>query len=401
MSGARMRAAIRAEIAAELDRLEQAGHRRRRPAIDSGNDRTIVLAQPGPRRRLINWASNDYLGYAQHRKLRNAAARALRSYGAGAGSARLLSGGLRCHRRLEQRLANWLGSEDVLITTSGFQGNLATIASLAGSRHDAIVLDRLCHASLYDGARLSGARLLRFAHNDPADCARKLARVADARRVVVAVESVYSMDGDEAPLPAIDRVCREHGALLVVDEAHALGVLGPGGRGGCAEAGIRPDVITATCSKALGSQGGIVAADQDLIDYCVNRGRSFIFSTAAAPATVGAAVAGLDLLRDDPEQGRRLIAEATAMRAAIAAQGWEVVPGRTPIIPVVVGAESAACRLAAALRERGHFAPAIRPPTVPPNTCRLRLTLTLAHTRSDRRRLLADLATCRALQPSG
>ena len=380
----------------ELEAITAAGRLRSRPVIEGGNDRRIILAEGGRRRSLINWASNDYLGNAQALTVRNAAAKAVRSIGAGAGSARLLSGGLRIHRRLEERLANWLGCEAVLVTTSGFQGNLAVLATVASGRDDVVILDRLAHASLYDGARLGSATCQRFAHNDMDALRRRLESASAARRRVVVVESVYSMDGDEAPLADIAELCRAYDAVLMVDEAHALGVHGPGGRGLCAALGLRPDVVTATCSKALGSQGGIIAAAASVVELIVNRGRSFIFSTAAVPAAPAAAIAGLDRLRRDPTMGERLLARAAQLRAALQHQGWSVMAGDGPIIPLQIGDEQRTVALAAALRTRGHYAPAIRPPTVPPGSCRLRLTLTLAHGSSDWRRLLRALAEIRS-----
>jgi 8-amino-7-oxononanoate synthase len=355
----------------------------------------IVLCSDGKRRKLHNWASNDYLGAANRRVVKNAAARALRTYGAGAGSARLLAGGLRCHRRLEERLAHWLGCEEALVTSTGFQANLATLVSLASGAEDVVILDRLCHASTYDGARLAAGTLLRFTHNDLADLEKQLLRTSGAKRRVVCVESVYSMDGDEAPLVGIHELCRKHGALLVVDEAHAIGVLGPQGRGLCAELGIVPDLLVGTCSKSFGSQGGFLAGDREVVELVVNRGRSFIFSTAPVPAAMGAAVATLDLLRKEPELPQRLVREAGEVRAELRAQGWNVPEGRSAIIPVLVGDEQPALDLAARLREAGHYAPAIRPPTVPAGSCRLRLTITLAHTASDRRRLIKAMAAAR------
>jgi 8-amino-7-oxononanoate synthase len=258
-----------------------------------------------------------------------------------------------------------------------------------------IILDRLCHASTYDAAKLCGAPLLRFRHNDIEDLERQLQRSHGARRRLVCVESVYSMDGDEAPLRAIDALCTQHGALLLVDEAHAIGVLGPGGRGLCAEQGVVPDLIVGTCSKSLGAQGGFLAGDSDLIELAVNKGRSFIFSTAPVPAAVGAATAMLDVLRDEPTLPEQLMAAANSLRAALIAQGWTLPAGRTPIIPVVVGDEAAAMALAARLRAAGHYAPAIRPPTVPAGECRLRLTVSLAHTEADRRKLIKVMAEVR------
>lgn len=386
---------MRRSLREELASLTADGRLRRRPVIDSPDDRVIVLHEDGKRRKLHNWASNDYLGAANHLRVKNAAARALRTYGAGAGAARLLAGGLRCHRRLEERIAHWLGCEEALVTTTGFQANLAVLVALASGVEDVVIIDRLCHASTYDGAKLAAGTMLRFQHNDLADLEKQLARTAGANRRVVCVESVYSMDGDEAPLSGIAELCRRHGALLVVDEAHAIGVLGAGGRGLCAEQGVVPDLRIGTCSKSLGSQGGFIAGDRELVELVVNRGRSFIFSTAPVPAAMGAAVATLDLLREDPGLPARLVAEAGELRAALRDQGWNVPTGRSPIIPLIVGDEQPALDLSARLRVAGHFAPAIRPPTVPVGGCRLRLTVTLAHTPSDRRRLVRALAGMR------
>ncbi|MBA3939235.1 MAG: aminotransferase class I/II-fold pyridoxal phosphate-dependent enzyme, partial [Planctomycetes bacterium] len=312
------------------------------------------------------------------------------------------AGGLRCHRRLEERLAGWLGVQDVLVTTTGYQANLAVLVALASGAEDVVILDRLCHASLYDGAKLANGTMLRFQHNDLEDLDKQLRRTTGAPRRLVCVESVYSMDGDEAPLPAIAELCRRHGALLVVDEDHALGVFGPGGRGLCAALGVVPDVLVGTCSKSLGAQGGFIAADSEIVELVVNRGRSFMYSTAPVPAAMGAAVAALDLLRDEPELPAQLVAAAGEVRAKLRAQGWQVPEGRAPIIPLLVGDEVAALDLAARLREAGHYAPAIRPPTVPAGACRLRLIVTLAHTASDRNRLVAALGRCRpAVAPAG
>lgn len=396
----------RTGIAAELAEIATEGRLRRRIAIDSRAGRSVVVHGSDGRRRLINWASNDYLGLCRHLKVRNGAARALRRYGPGSTAARLLAGGLRCHRRLEERLASWLGAEECLLTTSGYQANCAAVVALAGEVECAVILDRLCHASLYDGTRLSNGQMLRFRHNDIDDLARRLDQCEGARRRIVCVESVYSMDGDEAPLAAIHELCRRRGALLVVDEAHAIGVLGPDGRGLCAELGIVPDLRVGTCSKSLAAQGGFIVGDRDLIELAVNRGRAFIFSTAPVPAASGAAVGALDALRADPLMPARLAESAAELRRGLQAQGWSVPDGRTPIIPLIVGDEAAALALAERLRNAGHWAPAIRPPTVPPGQCRLRISVSAAHTRADRKRLLAACAAAKtqhppAIQPAG
>ncbi len=387
-----------AELAAELRSATAVDRLRQRPLIDGPNRRAIVLCDGeggGERRRLINWASNDYLGATARLPVRNEAGRMLRRYGAGAGAARLLAGGLRCHRRLEQRLANWLGCEDVLLTTTGYQANLAALVSLAGHRRDAVLLDRLCHASLYDGARLAAGGVVRFTHNDLEDLERRLRQHAGARRRIVCVESIYSMDGDQAPLVEVAGLCERHRALLLVDEAHAIGVLGEGGRGLCRELGIVPDVLVGTCSKALGGQGGFLAGLAAIIELIVNRGRSFIYSTAPAPAGIGAALGTLDLLRKRPGLPAILRRRVRWLRETLREQGWEIPDGPAAIIPVPAGSEKRAVRLAGRLRELGHYAPAIRPPTVPPGACRLRLTVTLDHRESDLRRLGTVMARLR------
>ncbi|MCS6970809.1 MAG: 8-amino-7-oxononanoate synthase [Planctomycetes bacterium] len=397
MDGEQRWAAQRRELAEALQALRAQGRLRQRPLIDSRGGSSVIVCRDGARRRVINWASNDYLGLSRQLKVRNGAARALRRYGPGATAARLLAGSPRCHRRLEERLASWVGAEDALLVTTGYQANLAALVALVYGTHDAaVILDRLCHASLYDGARLAGAQLLRFAHNDLADLARRLAQCRGARRRIVVVESVYSMDGDEAPLVEIAALCRAEGALLVVDEAHAIGVFGPAGRGLCAAHGVKPDLLTFTCSKALASQGGVIAGDAELIALVVNAGRAFIYTTAPVPAASGAAVAALDCLRERPGLPAEALAAAAEVRAALVAQGWQVPAGRSPIIPLLVGDEASALRLAEELFAAGHWAPAIRPPTVPPGQCRLRLTVTAGHTPRDRRRLIAALAAARA-----
>jgi 8-amino-7-oxononanoate synthase len=386
---------VAATIAAELAEIAATGRLRRRPLIDSPCGRRIVLAEDGVRQKLINWASNDYLGAATSRLVTNGAQRAVRRFGGGSGAARLLAGGLRLHATLEHRLARFLGAPAALLTTTGYQANLAAITTLASSNEDAVILDRACHASTYDGCRLSAGQMLRFRHNDLEDLVVQLRRAGSARRRIVCVESIYSMDGDAAPLAGVAAACRDHDALLVVDEAHAVGVAGPGGRGLCAAHGVVPDLLVGTCSKSLGAQGGFLAGSADLIELAVNRARSFIFTTAPCPAAVGAATAGLVRLTKHPELVERLADDASALRAAIVAQGWDVPSGTGPIIPVLVGDETRALALAARLRALGHHAPAIRPPTVPPGGCRLRLTLTAAHTPADRRKLLDALRTLR------
>lgn len=390
------RAQMQQGIAEELQGI--AGNMcRQRPVIDEHSGRSVKLRQPdGSRRKLINWASNDYLGATQLLKQKNAGRRALRSWGSGSGAARLLAGGLALHRRFEQRLAGFLGYDDALLCTTGYQANIAALGALIGDPEDVVILDRLAHASMYDGARLANGSMLRFKHNDLADLEQQLRRTQGARRRLVCIESIYSMDGDQASLLEIDALCSQYGALLYVDEAHALGVFGDHGRGCCAAAGVRPDILLGTASKSLGAQGGFILADTAAIELMVNRGRSFMYSTAPVPAAVEAAIASIDLLQADASLQSRLQARAATVRAAVAEQGWDSVDGVSPIIPLITGGEDETLALSAKLLEAGHYIPAIRPPTVPPHKCRLRVTVTLAHTEADIRRLIRDLAVLRA-----
>ena len=340
------------------------------------------------RQSLINWASNDYLGARQLIKQKNAARRSIRQWGTGSGAARLLSGGLSLHRQYEQRLANHLQTEDALLCTTGYQANVAAIVALMGDPEDVIVLDRLAHASMYDGTKLSAGSMIRFKHNDVADLKKQLKRTQGARRRIVCVESVYSMDGDEAPLREINAACEEFGALLYVDEAHALGVIGDQGRGLCAELGVDADVVVGTNSKCLGSQGGFIASSSDIVELIVNRGRSFLYSTAPVPAAVATAIESLNMLRDQEALQNDIQDRSRRFRAAIAEQGWSTIDGRSPIVPIIIGDEDRTCALSNKLRELGHFVPAIRPPTVPPASSRLRVSLSLAHKDSDVNRLI-------------
>jgi 8-amino-7-oxononanoate synthase len=316
-----------------------------------------------------SFCSNDYLGLASRLAPRVAV---------GAGASRLISGNHEAHRRLEEALARWLGCEAALVFSSGYAANVGTIAALA-TADDLIVSDALNHASIIDGARLSRARIVVTPHND-VDAIERALRDRSEPRAWVLVESYYSMDADGPDLRALRDVTTETGAALVVDEAHALGVLGPEGRGRCAEAGIVPDVLVGTLGKALGSQGAFVAGSIVLRDWLWNRARSFVFSTGLSPASATAAHDALSLVERDPTLGARALALAARVRTGFADLPHGLRPrGFGHIVPLVVGDSERAMRLAALLREEGYLMPAIRPPTVPRGTARLRLTVTAAH----------------------
>lgn len=343
----------------------------------------------GPRIRIdgrdaINLSSNDYLGLAADPRVRQAAAAAIARFGCGSAASRLVSGNLGIHAELEGEIAAWKGTAAALVFSSGYAANVGAIAALLG-RGDTVYGDRLNHASIVDGIRLSGARLVRYPHADADALARHLERHAGSGRRLIVTDSVFSMDGDIAPLREIAALAERHGAFLMVDEAHAAGVLGPDGKGAAADAGIadRVDLHMGTLSKALGSAGGYIAGRRELIALLVNRARSFIFSTGPGPAASGAAREALRIARAEPDRRARVLARASALRTGLRALGLPVPEGTTPIIPVRVGDEAATLDLAAALLRRGVLAVAIRPPAVPPGTARLRVTASAAHTSHD------------------
>lgn len=326
-------------------------------------------------------ASNNYLGLANDPAVVAGAREALERYGAGAGASRLVTGSLDLHRRLERRIAALKSCEDALVFPTGFQANVGTIPALVG-RGDVIFSDELNHASLIDGCRLSGAEVVRYSHADAEalEAAVRARAGAGGRRLVV-TDTVFSMDGDLAPLPAIVEIAERHGCMVMVDEAHATGVLGPTGAGALEHFGLegRVPVVMGTLSKALGAQGGYVAGDRDLCDYLRTRDRGFVFTTALAPAAAGAAMAALDAVRDQPERRARLHGLVRRLVGGARALGYTVLPTDSAVVGVLIGAAADALAVGASLREARVWAPAIRPPSVPVGTARMRLTVMATH----------------------
>jgi 8-amino-7-oxononanoate synthase len=347
-------------------------------------------------------ASNNYLGLANDPAVVAGARAALEAYGAGAGASRLVTGSLDLHRRLEERIAALKRCEDALVFPTGFQANVGTIPALV-QRGDVVFSDTLNHASLIDGCRLSGAEVVRYPHADP-DALEAAVRAAGPRRRrrLIVTDTVFSMDGDLAPLPAIVEVARRHGCMLMVDEAHATGVLGPSGAGALEHFGLegRVPVVMGTLSKALGAQGGYVAGDRDLCDYLRTRDRGFVFTTALAPAAAGAALAALDIVRDQPERRGRLRASVERLVAGAEGLGYTVLPTDSAVVGVLVGEAADALAVAASLRRARVWAPAIRPPSVPPGTARLRLTVMATHEDRHLDWALEALADARRLVPA-
>jgi 8-amino-7-oxononanoate synthase len=346
----------------------------------------------------LSFCSNDYLGLASHPRLISAATAAAHRDGFGASASRLISGDLTAHRELEASLATFVGLPAALVFPTGFQANLGVLTALAGP-NDLIVSDALNHASVIDGCRLSRAEIAVYPHADAQAAAHLLAAGTGYRRRILVTESLFSMDGDAAPLEDLARAAGEHDAIFIVDEAHAFGVLGPSGRGLCAAAGIVPDVLVATLGKALGAAGGFVSGELALRAILVNRARSFIYTTALPPPIAAAAAVALDLVAG-PEGDRlrsRLAGHRTSLGESLTKLGLAdrpkgARPAAGPIVPVRLGSEARALAASATLAERGIFVPAIRPPTVPVGSARLRITLSAAHQDDDLAALVAALA---------
>jgi glycine C-acetyltransferase/8-amino-7-oxononanoate synthase len=384
------------EIEARLDELKALGlHRRTR--LVSGPQGPHVLLDGKP---VLLLCSNNYLGLADHPRVREAAADAAMRWGVGAGASRLVSGTMTIHRRLEERLAEFKRREAALLFGSGYLANAGVIAALARPG-DVVFSDELNHASIIDGCRLSRAEVFVYNH---ADVEHLEWGIAQTRRgALIATDGVFSMDGDVAPLAEIVELAERHGLRVLVDEAHGTGALGPGGRGAVAEAGLGDgvDVIIGTLGKALGSYGAFVACDRKLANYLVNAARTFIFSTAPPPPAVAGALAALELLEEQPRRAERLLANADALRGELEREGFET-DSRTQILPLVVGSAHVALRTCEAALARGVFAQAIRPPTVPPMTSRLRLAVMATHREEELRsagRALAQAAREAGLDP--
>jgi 8-amino-7-oxononanoate synthase len=375
-------------LEADLAALEDAGLRRRLRALASGPDTEVMLDG----RRVLQLSSNDYLGLAHHPALRAAASAAIERWGCGTGSSRLVAGHLELHATVERRLAAFKRTEGAVLFPSGYQANIGTIGALVG-RGDHVYSDALNHASIVDGCRLSRATVHVYPHRDVQALEAALAATPRGGRRLIVTDTVFSMDGDRAPLRALAALAEHYHTWLMVDEAHATGVLGARGAG-LAEADDVGACITAhmgTLGKALGSAGAYVAGSAALVDVLVNRARSFVYTTGLAPAAVAAAGAALDVVAAEPERRAALAENAARLRARLTALGLDV-RGDTHILPVVVGDNRRALALADALLARGVLVQAIRPPTVPAGTARLRVAPMATHAPAQIERALAAFA---------
>lgn len=370
----------------EIEQLKQAGVFRYPRVLEGAQEPRAVFDG----KEVVNLSSNNYLGLANHPKLREAARRAVDTYGAGSASVRTIAGTMSLHTELERRLAAFKRTEAALVYQSGFTANSGTVSAILG-REDVIISDELNHASIIDGSRLSRATIKIYPHKDVAAMRRLLEESKDARRILVITDGVFSMDGDIAPLPDIVEVAKKYGAIVMVDDAHASGVLGENGRGTVDHFGLhgQVDIQIGTLSKAIGVLGGYVAGPQVLIDYLVQRARPFLFSTSHPPAVTAACLAALDILEQDDSLIKRLWDNARCFKEGLAELGFDVSGSETPIIPVIVGDGAKAMQLSDRLFEEGVFAQGIAYPTVPRGKARVRTIVTAAHSREDLDRALA------------
>lgn len=381
------------DFALELEQRKQAGLYRTRRQITGPQKPSLV----SDGKALLSFCSNDYLGLANHPATIEALRNALPETGLGGAASHLICGHHDAHHALEQRLAAFTGRSSALFFSTGYMANMGVISALAG-RGDTIFSDRLNHASIIDGCILSRARVRRYGHGDVAALESMLAETSGHKLVVT--DGVFSMDGDVAPLTELARVCRRHDALLVVDDAHGLGVLGPQGRGSVAELGLSEEevpVLIGTLGKAVGTSGAFVAGPALLIDYLVQKARTYIYTTAMPPALAVATCASLDVIERDDDRRAHVLGLVSRFRREASAMEYALMDSRTPIQPIMVGDNWSALALSRALEARGLLVSAIRPPTVPEGEARLRVTFSAAHTEADLDRLLQGLSDCRDL----
>ena len=369
--------------------------RQRRPVVAIDATHVEIDGQ-----RLVNFAGNNYLGLTHHPAILRAVVDATTTHGFGSGAAPLVSGYTDLHAAAETTLADWKGTEDAVLFSSGFQANLAAVGAMAAVVHSAgkavrFLLDKWVHASLIDAVRATGQPYRVFPHNGISKLRRLLQEAAPEELQVVVTESIFSMDGDAANLSALADLKREHPFILLLDEAHAAGVYGPDGAGYAAELGLRTvvDISIVTLSKALGGIGGAICGSKHWCEAVINFGRAYLFSTSLPPAVAAAAVAAIGVLRNEPWRQARVRALAIRVRGELSAAGWRIPVGDSPIIPIPLGSEEAALIASASLQKQGLLVVAIRPPTVPRGGSRLRVTLSCEHTDGEINRLIQGLAT--------
>ena len=375
-----------ADFSLQLSELAQANQLRTRRIIDGPQDASMLVDG----KRVMSYASNDYLGLANHPKVVEATMRALKRYGLGAGSSHMVSGHMRAHHELEEKLADYIDLPKALLFSSGYTANIGILTALAG-RGDSIFADKLNHACLNDGALLSRANFKRYPHCNLAKLESMLEESKTAGRKLIVTEAVFSMDGDIAPLPELLKLAETYDALLVIDDAHGFGVLGYRGKGSLEHFNLKSDriIYMATLGKAAGGYGAFVAGNEDIVEWVLQSARTYIFTTATPPAIAAAMHASLEVMQEDRERLKHLRMLIDFFGDSLKLQFASLPYSQTAIQPIMIGDNATAMAFADALRDRHMFVPAIRPPTVPPGTARLRVSITAAHTADD----LFDLIT--------
>jgi len=373
-------------ISEELKELEQSGLYRRLRTITSNQESHVTIGG----KDYTSFSSNNYLGLANHPKVKEAAIEAIKLYGCGAGASRLIVGTMELHTKLEERIAQFEGKPAAILFCSGYVANVGVITSLVG-KGDAIILDHINHASIVDAARLSGARLLIYPHKDMDRLEAILKRYTQYKRRLIVTDAVFSMDGDLAPIPQIVELAKKYDAMVMVDEAHATGIFGESGRGICEHFKVsnKVDIIMGTLSKSVGNLGGFVVGSQDLISYLQNKARSFIYTTALPPAVCAASIAAFDIIEGDPELREKFWEKVGLVRDGLKKIGFDLMNTDSHIMPILVGNEKTVMEMSRYLYENGILVPGIRYPTVAKGTARLRLTVMVTHTRKDITKLLS------------
>ena len=371
--------------------LEEHHLRRQLRVVESPADTTIIIEG----RQLISMASNNYLGLANHPAVKRAAIAAIEQWGVGAGAARLISGSMSPHHCLEEDLARYKQVETALIFGSGYTTNLGLIPSLIDQK-GLILADRYCHSSLIEGCRLAKATFRVFQHNEVEHLEKLLKKREKALPTLVVTEGIFSMDGDLAPLPDLIKLCKSYDATLLVDDAHGTGVMGKNGRGTIERFDLNPaDVIQmGTLSKAIGTSGGFVAGPASFIDYLINTSKPFIFATASPPAIAAAASAAINVIQNEPERRQRLWDNRKYLFTELKGMGYQLTDTQSPILPVIVKTPEAALKMSQTLFEAGIYVPAIRPPTVPKNSSRLRLTISSEHSKDQLQTVVNAFQSC-------
>lgn len=370
-----------------LDDLQEKGLQRKIRYLDKPQSSFTVIDG----KRILLLASNSYLGLCDDQRLKEAAIEAANNYGVGSGGSRLTTGSYKLHQELEEKLASFKGTGSALLFNTGYMANLGAIAAIA-DKEWTIFSDELNHASIIDGCKLSGAKVVIYKHCDMDDLLDKVKNYKGQKRLIIS-DGVFSMDGDIAPLPEIVNIARDNNILTMVDDAHGTGVLGKNGAGTVEYFNLKGkiDIQIGTLSKAFASEGGYIAGSKILIEYLRHRARSFIYSTALSPITIGIALKALEIIISEPNLRKNLLSNSKWLQERLLKLGFKVLESKTPIIPIIIGDAKMAVEISESLFKAGIYIPAIRPPTVPVNTSRLRITLMATHTIDDLQLALVEL----------